>query len=1079
MKSAHWKHALLGLAALVILSFLYAKTQEIDANTHNQILDRISHFKQVNALLNQQILEIRQGLLPYYDPIVGNMAKLKDLQADITRMLANVCTNNPLLVSQRLQLVEQILSQKQQQLESFKSSNALQRNSLRYLPTATEQVANSAPANESGNQLRRSLATLLLNVLTYNATSGSDLISTIHANTDALRRDSQGFPPSLQADVSILMSHVDITLTNKVKTDALVQQLLSHPLTVGMDAVLDAYILEHDQMTAAVDRYRLALYGFSVFLLVIIGVILLRLRQTAATLQQSMADLRSQKYAMDQHAIVSITDKGGKIIYANKKFCDVSRYSNSELLGSNHRIVKSSRHNADFYRDMWSTISRGDVWHGQICNRAKNGGEYWVDTTITPSLDHQGKPFQYIAIRTDITEIKQAQEQLRIQAAALEAAANGVVITNRRGEIQWANTAFCSMTGYSQDEVVALSPNLLRSDQQGAEFYQNLWETILSGQVWHGELLNQRKDGSLYTEEQSISPVLDENNEISHFIAIKQDVTEWRQTEEALRRSQKLDAIGQLTGGIAHDFNNRLGIIIGYLDFLKELFPAGEQPRQWVDTATRATQGCMDLTRQLLSFSRHKNSDKRLVSLNEALKGLRTMIAGSITPEVDMQYILADNLWPTKINPDEFQDAILNLVINARDAMPDGGKLQFEVNNCHLDSTDEAANPGIEAGDYVQLTLTDTGSGIDKETLERVFEPFFTTKAEGKGTGLGLAMVYAFIKRSHGSIIIDSMPHVGTTVRLYLPRAKTDEQVIQQQILRDEDLPKGHESILVVDDEADLLQLACHYLTDLGYQTQKASHAAQALDRLRNGETFDLMFSDVVMPGEMNGYELAQQATRIQPGLKVLLTSGFTSKTISDNGLAGFAEHLLDKPYRKADLAQRIRRVLDAGPVAHTEADDMNSRPQTPSSTPQQGLAVPPPSQPAGKDVLIGRRILVVDDEEDIRDLFALHLEKLGCTTSSARTGDEAIERYRQALNSGTPFDIVILDLSLPGSLGGKEVAQDIRRHDPHARLIVASGHTEGPEMSHCQDYGFDAALEKNFNRKNIQRVLEQVLSAS
>ncbi|HEC17085.1 MAG TPA: PAS domain-containing sensor histidine kinase [Sedimenticola sp.] len=423
-------------------------------------------------------------------------------------------------------------------------------------------------------------------------------------------------------------------------------------------------------------------------------------------------------------------------------------------------------------------------------------------------------------------------------------------------------------------------------------------------------------DGSHLWLRTSKVPLRDLDGNIFGVMGVYEDITGQKELEEALRRAQKMEAIGRLSGGIAHDFNNQLGVIIGYLDFLKNRFPEDDKSRHWVDTAIRATLRCTDLTRQLLAFSRRQAKEKMVVDLNALLKNMQTMIARSVTPEVEVQYFLSDDLKLTEINPGEFQDAVLNLVINARDAMPDGGKLLIETANKHLDAGYVALNPWVEPGDYVQLALSDTGVGMSAETLEHIFEPFFTTKPEGKGTGLGLAMVYGFVKRYGGNIKVYSEPGVGTTIRLYLPCSQASGPTIMVENGRAAELPTGDETILIVDDEADLLQLADQYLTGLGYHTRLAGTAAQALDILAEDDSIDLLFSDVVMPGGMNGYELAQEATRRRPGLKVLLTSGFTSKTIASNGLARFSAHLLGKPYRKADLAQRIRLVLDEEPAA-------------------------------------------------------------------------------------------------------------------------------------------------------------------
>ena len=395
------------------------------------------------------------------------------------------------------------------------------------------------------------------------------------------------------------------------------------------------------------------------------------------------------------------------------------------------------------------------------------------------------------------------------------------------------------------------------------------------------------------------------------FAARASGETERLLAEEALRRSQKMDAIGQLSGGIAHDFNNQLGIILGYLDFLKTYVGDDEKPSRWVEISTNATLRCTDLTRQLLSFSRTQSNEKVVVNINTKLKELDTMFARSITPAIDIQYLLCKDLWPCEIDPGEFQDAILNMVINARDAMPNGGRLLIETNNKSLDADYAAFNPDAHAGDYVQLTLSDTGCGMDKTTQEHMFEPFFTTKEKDKGTGLGMSMVYGFVRRFNGFIQVYSEINVGTTLRLYLPRTTATEAEAINEVIDDHTLPQGTETILIVDDERDLLQLADKYLSALGYKTYLAENASQALAMLEKHDDIDCLFSDVVMPGGINGYELAQQATTKKPKLKVLLTSGFTSKTIAHNGLARYARHLLSKPYRKTELAQHIRLILD------------------------------------------------------------------------------------------------------------------------------------------------------------------------
>ncbi len=384
-----------------------------------------------------------------------------------------------------------------------------------------------------------------------------------------------------------------------------------------------------------------------------------------------------------------------------------------------------------------------------------------------------------------------------------------------------------------------------------------------------------------------------------------------KESREKLRRAQKMDAVGQLAGGIAHDYNNILGIIIGNLDFLKHDAGSDEKSLQRINSANKAAQRAAKLTRQLLDFSCNQAVDEVNCDINKVILDMGSLIAHSVTPAVEVENNFSDNLWLTRLNIGDFQDAILNLLLNARDAMPNGGQLIIETQNCQLDSAYCKNYPNIDPGDYVQLTVSDTGKGIPKGALDAIFEPFYSTKPEGEGTGLGLAMVFGFINRTHGHIKVYSEPGIGSTFRLYLPRAEGEEYVGNLVEQYPEQLPKGTETILAVDDETLLLSLAKESLEGLGYQVITAHNGKQALEQFKKYPDISMLFSDVVMPGGINGYELAEQMVSVRPNLRVLLTSGYTNKTIAYNGQARFNANLLSKPYTQLALAQRIRSVLD------------------------------------------------------------------------------------------------------------------------------------------------------------------------
>ncbi|MCG8428214.1 MAG: ATP-binding protein, partial [Chromatiales bacterium] len=403
----------------------------------------------------------------------------------------------------------------------------------------------------------------------------------------------------------------------------------------------------------------------------------------------------------------------------------------------------------------------------------------------------------------------------------------------------------------------------------------------------------------------------DYDDGVARLEGVLADITEQKQAEKALRRAQKMEAIGQLTGGIAHDFNNILGIILGNLDLLQQQSD-DPQVRQRALTLQKTAQRAAELTRQLLSFSRKEVAAVTVANINGLVEELASIISRTVTPEVAVEYRLAEDLWLTEIEAGDFQDSLINLVINARDAMPVGGHLVLETHNRILNAIYCAQYPGIKPGEYVELVVKDDGLGMPPEQQEHIFEPFFTTKPKGKGSGLGLAMVFGFVQRSHGHLRVDSVPGKGTYFHIYLPRAERDSLPEEKGQRIEQVLPRGSETILAVDDEPELLALTRDSLSALGYQVLTTNTAKQAMALLSAHPDIDLLFSDVVIPGGTNGYKLAEQALRERPGLKVLLTSGYSEMALTEREQSKVGPNLLHKPYSQMELAQRIRALLDA-----------------------------------------------------------------------------------------------------------------------------------------------------------------------
>jgi signal transduction histidine kinase len=393
---------------------------------------------------------------------------------------------------------------------------------------------------------------------------------------------------------------------------------------------------------------------------------------------------------------------------------------------------------------------------------------------------------------------------------------------------------------------------------------------------------------------------------------LNRQIAERQQLEEQLRHAQKMEAIGQLTGGLAHDFNNMLAIIVGALNLLmRRLKDVEPSARKYIDSAQEGAHRAAQLTQRLLAFSRQQALTPKTLDVNKLVQGMSELLRGTLGRDITLEAVVGGGLWQVHADESQLENAILNIALNARDAMPDGGRLTIETQNAHLDERYAAANLGTPPGQYLMISVTDTGAGMSPDVAAKAFDPFFTTKATGKGTGLGLSQVYGFVKQSGGHIKIYSEPGRGTSVKIYLPRhhAPGGQTAEFQQA---SGLPmEGHqELILVVDDEDAVRSIAADGLRELGYRVLEAPDARTALVLLEEYPAINLLFTDIVMP-EVNGRKLAEQALRKRPGLKVLFTSGYTRNAIVHNGVVDADVHLIGKPCSLDELAEKIRDVLD------------------------------------------------------------------------------------------------------------------------------------------------------------------------
>ena len=519
----------------------------------------------------------------------------------------------------------------------------------------------------------------------------------------------------------------------------------------------------------------------------------------------------------------------------------------------------------------------------------------------------------FLLLIQDITKQKKVEEDLRNLSQAIEQSPASVVITDVNGTIEYVNPKFVETTGYAAEEVVGGNPRMLKSGRTPARQYAELWETIKAGNVWRGEFHNQTKDGRLFWELASIAPVRDPNGKVTHFVAVKEDITERKATEDRLRQAQKMEMIGQLTGGIAHDFNNLLAIILGNLQLLEEEAALSTEGRELLTDAIWSAERGAELTHRLLAFARRQRLNPQRTDLNEVVGDMTELLRRTLGQTILVRAATTPYLWDVMADRAQLESMLLNLVVNARDAMPNGGVLTITTRNVELGGNVSETDQDVRAGEYAMLAVTDTGVGMAPEVLERIFEPFFTTKTFGKGSGLGLSMVYGFVKQSGGQVRVDSTVGQSTTFRIYLPRAvATDAPAVDT--VRATASGAG-EVILVVEDEPRVRKTTANVLKKQGYTVFEAGGANEALVLFQQLPHVDLLFTDVVLQHGPNGSELAQQIRRLKPTTRILFTSGYGEDAVVRGGLLPRGTEVLPKPYRRGELTTRIRAVLDTDPA--------------------------------------------------------------------------------------------------------------------------------------------------------------------
>jgi PAS domain S-box-containing protein len=640
----------------------------------------------------------------------------------------------------------------------------------------------------------------------------------------------------------------------------------------------------------------------------------LSLQEHQKRLKQAQAELRAREQhfralvenAFDATVLMSAE---GVIQWASNSCPRVLGLAVQELLGSSGFELLNGE-DPSLARRWWQELLQQPAEPLQVSFQHHNGALRDIEGVGTNWL-HEPAVGAVVFNFRDVTERRRTEEKLRKLSSAVEQSADVVVMTDHEGRIEYVNPAFEKLTGYGSEEVVGQNPRLLKSGMHDGRFYQQMWQTLLRGEVYRGVMINRKKNGELYYAEKTITPVLDAAGQITHFISNDRDITERHKLEEQLAQVQKMDAIGQLAGGVAHDFNNLLMVISSYAELMMDALKAGSPLRHHGEEILKAARRAADLTRQLLTFSRKQVQALRVLDLNSTLEEICKSLSRLIGEDMQLSLQLGKELWPLKADPVQLEQIVMNLATNARDAMPHGGQLSIETRNVELDEAYCRTQPDATPGQYILLAVSDSGSGIVPAILPHIFEPFFTTKEKGKGTGLGLATIYGIVKQSGGHITVHSEVAAGTTFKIFLPRASAAE-MSPEPAARNGQRLRGSETVLLVEDEDAVRESEREYLEQHGYTVLAAPNGPAALELVAScGREIQLLVTDVVMP-KMSGSELGQQLVAQRPGLKVLYVSGYAENTVMQHGLAELGSRFLHKPFTLKALTAKIREVLDA-----------------------------------------------------------------------------------------------------------------------------------------------------------------------
>lgn len=619
--------------------------------------------------------------------------------------------------------------------------------------------------------------------------------------------------------------------------------------------------------------------------------------------------LRTLFRAMEQSpASVVITDASSVITYVNRKYTEITGFTASELIGRTPRIIKSGLTPAETYDDFWKTISAGKQWRGEFLNKKKNGELFWESNVISPVQDQDGKITHILAVKEDITERRRVEELIREQASLLDIANDAIIVCDLDNYVIFWNKGAERLYGWSKEEAVGSNTTtLLYTPERGAKNNEVL-SAVLAGDQWAGEIRQRTKDSRDVTVQSRWNLVRDKRGNPKSILIVNTDITEKKVLEAQFLRAQRMESLGTLAGGIAHDLNNVLAPILMSIQILKGRTADEKMQRILTTLETSAMRGG-EMVKQILVFARGMGGEQSFIDPHHLVLDVQSILKETIGKKIQVGTKIDESLWKIVGDLTQLHQVLMNLCINARDAMPNGGLLTISCENTHVDENFARMLPDVSPGNYVMLTVTDTGVGMSRDVIEKIFDPFFTTKDVGKGTGLGLSTVHAIVKSHGGFINVFSEPGKGSTFKVYFPAYAPQDDMPQPA--QSGPLVRGKgEGILVVDDEVAIREITKSTLTSFNYSVLTAADGTEALALFaQHSEKINLVLTDLMMPF-MDGPTTVRAIRKINPSVKVIMTTGLTETfdrtMVADEPIQGF----LPKPYTAVRLLEAIQQVL-------------------------------------------------------------------------------------------------------------------------------------------------------------------------